>query len=322
MAKQAPVVETSVVDDFTMLQGSQVMSDDDVAGMMEKMSEGVPTEPVAEPVAEVAGPAVEDTETVAEVVEEEEEVSPHDQDPATIAENKRLRAKNRDLNEETQKLREDMARTNGRLDELSKQETGGQQTVDQQIQSATEEGLLAAKQNLELKMFEASQEGNRETYERLVAGKGMVEKEIMARQTARLQDQSGPTAQSQFVKVRDQLTERHPDVLREGSPFQKAIQTFMNDNQALMKQLGPLGELMAISSVIGLQPEIMSKTSGNVAKKIETGIQQVVQNAVGHRGSSATQVTTPAVPVPTSIDGMNEMAEKMKRGEFTLSQLG
>lgn len=322
MAKQAPVAQESVADDFTMLQGSQVMSDDDVAGMMEKMSEGVPAEPVAEPVAEVAETVVEDAETVTEVVEEEEEVSPHDQDPATIAENKRLRAKNRDLNEETQKLREDMARTNGRLDELSKQETGGQQTVDQQIRSATEEGLLAAKQNLELKMFEASQEGNRETYERLVAGKGLVEKEIMTRQTAMIQDQSVPNAQSQFVKVRDQLTERHPDVLREGSPFQKAIQTFMNDNQALMKQLGPLGELMAISSVIGLQPEIMSKTSGNVAKKIETGIQQVVQNAVGHRGSSATPVTSPAVAVPTSIDGMNEMAEKMKRGEFTLSQLG
>ncbi len=321
-ATEAPVSDAQ----DPVAPGTETLSNEQLEAMLGKFERGeVPHEPTEtdEPQAEESE-AEETTEAESDESEQGGEDAERMPSGPAVAENKRLREKNRELANEAATLREEMARINGRLDELSKPKSAEAATsVEAQISAANEADLLSAKQNLELKMFEANQDGDREGYTKSVNMKALIEQELRSRQKAEASAAPAKaSAEQQFTDIRSKIVDRFPALREEGSDMRKHVETFMRDNDALMQQLGPLGEVMAIAAVVGLNDAApRGKSPGAMAAKIETGINQVVQNAVSRKQGSTTPAKRSGVKVPSTREGVDAVVSQLERGELSFDDL-
>ena len=244
---------------------------------------------------------------------------------AAIQENKRLRAQKREAREEVETLRAQLQALEQRVAKAVPAETPAATKTDAKtaIKAATMEELLQAEESLDEQLVEAKQAGDAALVDRIRKTKLQVREELYQRPAqAQANEARVSKAQAQWQSLEHQLTKTLPELKDKDSTLMKTVKSFADDNPELMAQLGEhVGGIVATAQAI-IQTH-QTKGPKPKAANLVNQLEAITQSSVSKGGSSASPQASKSVDVDRLTDEqMDEMANKIKAGEMSLSALG
>ena len=229
-------------------------------------------------------------------------------------------------------LREQLAHLRGQLETLGKRADQDSPTAamskysDEQLvqgQSEWEEELLDAR----VKLQKARDENNEASVEKAQRAANVakntlsaIRKELLDRtkrvgsDTAKAQGEAQRVVQ-EVVQIYDRAYESFPDLKDKDSAIWAAGNEEYNAHPTLMKQLGPLGELVAVALAVAGNPELVGGTKKAVAarKELLSEINDLSEKSLIKGGSKAKTKGTPQFDSMNNQD-FDKIIQQIKMG--------
>ena len=198
----------------------------------------------------------------------------------------RVRKGKAESSAEVQEVREHLANLQGQLDVMSKGKAASTEEADNRLAKYTDEQLLQGQTEWEEAVSEstyarrkARESNDDEAYDK--AGRAIntakstlvaIRKELLERtkrvgvEQAKSQSETSELTQ-EITGLYESAYETMPDLKDKDSELWKAGNEVYNKHPKLMKQLGPMAELVATSIAISENPELLGKGKGKAARK-------------------------------------------------------
>ncbi len=233
------------------------------------------------------------------------------------AELTRVRKQKSGSAEEAQELKERIADMEGQLKVL--RESKREVTLEDKLAKLTDKQVISNRRMWEDELIDARVEARqaakdsdvdsvRQANERIANANLMLEKydeEKDRRASAKVtgktdQDKEKEGIANELSSLFEDISKAAPDIFKKDTPIWKAGQEEYTKLPSLMRQLGPLGELVAAASAIAKHPELVGKkVADKVIDKMVKNIEDVADKAFNKGGTAPSAGT---VPYTTTIN--------------------
>lgn len=251
------------------------------------------------------------------------------------AELTRVRKQKSGSAEEAQELKERIADMEGQMKVLRENKTN--LTLDEKLAKLTDKQVTSNRRMWEDELIDARVEarqaakdgdndGVKQANSRIAGANEMLEKYDTLKESRADERAKGRSSEDDVkdgvAKDLDllfkEVAEAAPDIFTKDTPIWKAGQAEYKKLPTLMKQLGPMGELVAAASAIAKHPELVGKkVAAKVIDQMVENIEKVADKAFNKGGTAPTQGTTPfttTINNPTDLQTFEEQVRKVKGG--------
>lgn len=243
---------------------------------------------------------------------EKDESSLADKVSALEKELARVRSAKRDeRDEEVVKLRERLAKMEGKLESSA---SGDRKS----IKDYQNKELLAFKHQWDDVLDQARDSGDAEKVKTSKANIRAIEAELMDRGNPKT-PASDPSSddleetRKELAAIYEETVKEVPDLADKNSELWKACKVWHDAHPALMKQLGPLGDMMAVSKVMIQQPELLKGLAVAARKEVIGNIEKATRQAI-KSGGGATGVTAAPNFSAMSSDEFDKLEQRVMAG--------
>ena len=228
----------------------------------------------------------------------------------------RVRKGKTESSHEVQELREQLANVQGQLEMMVRQGTQGGDEGKVKLAKYSDEELVKGQTEWEEELLDARDamrkartDNDEATFQKASKEAGVarttlnaIRKELLERtkrvgaEQARAQSEASEIVQ-EIAGLYETAYEAYPDLKDRESEIWKAGNDAYNRHSKLMKQLGPLGELVAVSLAITENPELVpgggTKKAASARKELLSEINKTAEKSLIKGGGTGKQKTIP-----------------------------
>ena len=239
------------------------------------------------------------------------------------AELSRVRKKSGSATEEAQSLKERIADMEGQLKVLRENKTTT--SLDEKIAQLTDKQVSTNRRMWEDELIDARVEARqavkdndpdlvKQANARIAAANDMLERydlekdrraDLKVKGKASEEDEKAAVSKD-LTALFEEVAQAAPDIFTKDTPIWKAGKAEYDKLPALMKQLGPLGEMVAAAAAIAKHPELVGKkVADKVINNMVDNIERVADKAFNKGGTAPSQGSK---PFTTTINNQTDLS--------------
>lgn len=189
-------------------------------------------------------------------------------------------AKRDERDEEVVKLRERLAKMEGRLESAK---SDGHKPIAEYEDTE----LLAFKHRWDDVLDQAREGGDSDKVKLAKANIRAIEQALLNRGKPKVEsDEQTEDARKELAAIYEETLKDVPDLGDRNSELWKAAKEWHDAHPALMSRLGPLGDMMAVAKVVMKRPDLMKDVAKAARKDILSNIEKATDKAIKAGGGS------------------------------------